>query len=193
MTRLRLVLCDAVDFFHMQDPQLPNGSNGLVPKTVPVQDRLGHVIKRAEQALIARKNGRLRPLGLTVPQYAALLTLTGSSSGLTAALLARECLVTPQTMATVLGNLESKGLIAREHSTLHARIVVAELTRHGRALLKKADAEALSVERRLAEAFKPAELEQLRTLLERAIEALQADGDEPNHARSSTTRARSGY
>lgn len=41
-------------------------------------DRLGHVIKRAEQALIARKTRVLRAFDLTVPQYAALLLLSGT-------------------------------------------------------------------------------------------------------------------
>jgi DNA-binding MarR family transcriptional regulator len=164
--------------------------NSVAVEVLALDARLGHVIKRAEQALIHTKNRRLRQFGLTVPQYAALLVLSDAPSALTAAQLARKCLVTPQTMATVLGNLETKSLIAREHSSLHARVVVVELTRQGRALLKKADAEAVDVERRLAEAFEPAEREELRDLLERAIAALQ-DTREADERRSAALTATS--
>ena len=41
----------------------------------PIPFRLGLVLKRAEQALMAEKSRVLRAFGLTVPQYAALSTL----------------------------------------------------------------------------------------------------------------------
>ena len=61
-------------------------------------ERLGLVIKRAEQALIAEKTRVLQEFHLTVPQYAVLLVLRQTSEA-SAAQLARACLVTPQTMA----------------------------------------------------------------------------------------------
>ena len=54
----------------------------------------------------------LWPLGLTVAQYVVLYTLAGQA-GISAAALARACLVTPETIATVLANLEAKALITR--------------------------------------------------------------------------------
>ena len=107
--------------------------------------RLGHTIKRAEQALIGRKTEALREFGLTVPQYAVLLLLS-VSDGMSAAQLARECMVTPQTMATVLTNLEKADLVVREPSELHQKVVVNRATRAGRAIVKKADKAALRVE-----------------------------------------------
>lgn len=143
------------------------------PANLGVEARLGHVIKRAELALISTKNNVLRDVRLTVPQYSALLAL-GASTGLTAAQLSRQCLVTPQTMATVLGNLETKGLITRKRSPVHSRVLVAHLTRSGRSALKRADEAARDVERHLAAVFEPAERDQLREMLERAITALRA-------------------
>ena len=138
-----------------------------------MDDRLGLVIKRAEQALIARKTAVLREFGLTVPQYAALLLLTsGDGTGMSAAQLARESLVTPQTMATVLTNLEAKGLIERGQSPLHQKVVVNRVTPAGAALLAKADVAALAVESRLAAAFSDAERRQLVALLDRAVTGL---------------------
>ncbi|MGW6128899.1 MarR family winged helix-turn-helix transcriptional regulator [Cellulomonas sp. NPDC055163] len=137
--------------------------------------RLGQSIKRAEQALISRKSQALRPFDLTVPQYAALMVLS-YSPGLSGAQLARACMVTPQTMATVLGNLKSKGLIRRDPSSVHKKVLVTELTRTGRAVLSEADAAARAVEDRLSAEFDREDQEQLRSLLERAIKVLSSDG-----------------
>lgn len=94
--------------------------------------RTGHAIKRAEQALIAAKESVLRPLGLTVPQYAALLALS-EEPGIGGAELARRCLVTPQSMSTVLSNLQSKELIGRPPHRLHRRVVETCITDAGQA------------------------------------------------------------
>ncbi len=136
-------------------------------------DRLGRTIKRAEQALISRKSRALREFGLTVPQYAVLLLLS-VSEGMSAAQLARECMVTPQTMATVLTNLDRSGLIERSTSPLHQKVKVNRISDEGRALVARADKAALEVEGRLAAEFTEEELGTLNALLERAISALDA-------------------
>ncbi|HJD83592.1 MarR family transcriptional regulator [Kitasatospora aureofaciens] len=142
------------------------------PAPLDFHDRLGHAIKRAEQALIGEKSRVLRTVDLTVPQYVTLLVLQ-QSSGMSGAQLARECMVTPQTMTTILTNLENKGLITRETSSVHQKVLVAKLTRTGRALAKKADTLARGVEQRLADAFDDTEQAQLRELLERSAAALR--------------------
>ena len=136
-------------------------------------DRLGHTIKRAEQALISRKSRVLREFGLTVPQYAVLLLLS-ASDGMSAAQLARECMVTPQTMATVLTNLERSGLIERSLSPLHQKVTVNSISDEGRSLVARADQAALRVEGGLAAEFTEEELSALGDLLERAIATLNA-------------------
>jgi DNA-binding MarR family transcriptional regulator len=133
--------------------------------------RLGYYVKRAEQALIAEKTRVLQPFQLTVPQYAVLLVLLEDEEA-SAAQLARACLVTPQTMATVLTNLEEKGLIEREISPAHQRLRIARLTPAGTDLVRRADQAASAVERRLSKAFTAAEREALTEYLERAIAAL---------------------
>lgn len=140
--------------------------------------RLGHTIKRAEQALIGRKSKALREFGLTVPQYAVLLLLS-VSEGMSAAQLARECMVTPQTMATVLTNLERSGLIERSVSPLHRKVTVNVISGPGRELVERADRAALRVEAALAAAFTQEEAAALDSLLERAIAALDGlDGQD---------------
>jgi DNA-binding MarR family transcriptional regulator len=124
--------------------------------TIPIGDRLGHHLKRTEQELIAAKHAALQPFGLTVPQYTVLLVLS-NESGLSGAALARRCLVTPQTMSTVLTTLETKELISRQNHPIHTHIHEIELTRKGRALLKRADTVAVDVEQRLHDEFTPEE------------------------------------
>ncbi len=138
-----------------------------------ISDRTGNVIKRAEQALMAAKNAALRPLGLTVPQYAALFLLA-EQPGLSGAELARRALVTPQTMSTVLANLERKGLIERSTHPIHTSIVEIRLTRPGAEVLSAADDAAIRVEAAIDDVLR-SDRASLHQLLARAIQALDDD------------------
>lgn len=135
--------------------------------------RLGSWIKRAEQALMTAKSRALSPYGLTVPQYAALLMLAYIPEA-SAAQLSRACAVTPQSMSTVVENLQAKGLITREPSPVHGRVMVVRLTDAGRTLVTRADRDAKAVETDLLAAFTDREAEQLRTLLGLAADVLTA-------------------
>ena len=81
--------------------------------------RLGLHIKSAEQAMMAGKTEALRRFGLTVAQYAAMLSLYYVPEQ-SSAQLARAAAVTPQTMATVIAKLEQKRLVTR-HPLLRPR------------------------------------------------------------------------
>ncbi|WP_199747738.1 MarR family winged helix-turn-helix transcriptional regulator [Actinomadura sp. WAC 06369] len=142
--------------------------------SMPAQERIGHHVKRAEQALSAAKHAALKPSGLTVPQYAALLQLS-ASPGISAAALARACAVTPPTMNTVLKNLRERGLIERTPHEWHRNILETRLTAEGEAVLKSADERAVRVERGLAAEFTAAERETLIALLDRCTAFLDAD------------------
>ncbi|MBB1571534.1 MAG: MarR family transcriptional regulator [Propionibacterium sp.] len=138
-----------------------------------VSVRLGSGIKRVEQVLMAEKARALRDFDLTVPQYATLLALS-YVPGQSAAQLARAALVSPQTMATILNNLEAKKLITRDVSSLHARVLVCELTDAGRELAAKADRVACAIEDDLRSAFTPAEFDRFREYLSRAEEHIRS-------------------
>ncbi|MEU9048094.1 MULTISPECIES: MarR family transcriptional regulator [unclassified Kitasatospora] len=166
----------------MTDTSSGSGTDGPAQAPPDLHDRLGHAIKRAEQALIGEKTRVLRTVDLTVPQYVALLVLQQSTTGLSGAQLARACMVTPQTMTTVLANLEHKGLITRETSSVHRKVLVATLTRSGRTLTRKADTLARAVEQRLADALDTTEQAQLRHLLERSTAALRDTDPTPARA-----------
>jgi DNA-binding MarR family transcriptional regulator len=139
--------------------------------SMPPEERIGSHVKRAEQALLAAKNTALKPAGVTVPQYAALLWLA-EKPGISAAALSRLCGVTPPTMNTVLKNLQERGFIERTPHEWHRNVLETRLTEEGRAVMEQADTGAVRVERTLAAAFSAEEREQLVALLGRCAEVL---------------------
>ncbi len=139
---------------------------------MPVPERIGSYLKRAEQALNGAKQAAVRPSGLTVPQYAALLHLA-DNPGMSAAALARACAVTPPTMNTVLKNLQERGLIERTPHEWHRNILETRLTSDGEAALADADVRAVRVERGLAAEFTEDERAALIELLGRCVDFLE--------------------
>lgn len=113
-----------------------------------LDQRIGTHIKRVEQHIVAAKTEGLRPLGLTVPQYAALFAIDYLQPT-SAAQLAREAMLTQQTMSTILANLESKNLVIREPSQVHQKVMLVRLTDAGERMLAAADAIAAEIEEHL--------------------------------------------
>ena len=153
--------------------------------------RLGLHIKSAEQAMMAAKTEALRSFGLTVAQYAAMLSLYYVPEQ-SSAQLARAAAVTPQTMATVIAKLEQKRLVTRHPSSDHAKVLIASLTSEGEALLLRADKVARRIEQRMAEAFTAKERQQLTEMLGRVTTLLRDDliaEERPRHCRSLLSRA----
>jgi DNA-binding MarR family transcriptional regulator len=138
---------------------------------IPVEEYLCTRIRRAEQALMARHETVLRRYGLTQAQYTVMLSLH-REGGLSGAQLARASGVTQQTMATVLGGLQSKGLVQREASPVHAKVQIASLTDEGVKLLEQAYDDVVVLDRALTDAFTPAEHAALCDLLDRATDFL---------------------
>jgi DNA-binding MarR family transcriptional regulator len=138
---------------------------------LPVDQRLGHLIKKVEHELTSAKHAALRQFKVNVPQYNVLLALS-QESGLSGAALARRCMVTPQTMSSVLSTLEGRGLVERKPHPLHTHILEARLTRPGRTLLSRADEAVAEIEERLGRAFSPEEGKAFQRQLERCLAAL---------------------
>jgi DNA-binding MarR family transcriptional regulator len=144
---------------------------GMTP--MPAAERIGSYIKRAEQALNAAKNAALKPAGVTVAQYAALLGLV-ENPGISAAALARLCGVTPPTMNTVLTNLVDRGLIERTPHAWHRNVLETRLTEAGEKAMRDADARAIAVERAVAAGFTEDERQTLIDLLTRCADLFDA-------------------
>ncbi|HVK24375.1 MAG TPA: MarR family transcriptional regulator [Actinokineospora sp.] len=139
---------------------------------MPLTDRLSGDIKRVEADLMLARSAAVKPFGLTVPQFAALLWLE-DSPGVSPAELARRCRVTPQTMTTILRNLRTLGHVERTPHPFHRSMLQTRLTESGARTVAEADARAAAVEQRLAAEFTDEERDQLRALLARCSSALK--------------------
>lgn len=141
-----------------------------VTGTTASDQRIGMVLKRAEQALLRAKGALLKPVGLTLAQYVALSELDRQPA-ITGAALARACLVTPQAMMIVLKSLEEQGLIRRTPHRRHANVLELHITEAGREALEAGRERVEPLERRVLDAFTPKELDTLADLLQRLAAA----------------------
>ncbi|WP_339487468.1 MarR family winged helix-turn-helix transcriptional regulator [Pseudomonas sp. RL_5y_Pfl2_70] len=79
----------------------------------------------------------LQALGLTYPQYLAMMVLW-EKDGLTVGEISARLLTDPGSLTPLLKRLESEGLLSRTRSREDERVVIVELTAQGRALKDKA-------------------------------------------------------
>ena len=134
--------------------------------------RVGYELKRAQHALRLEMDGALREVGLTTPQYAALSVVEGEE-GVSGALLARRCFVTPQTMNGILVNLEKAGLLERRPHPEHGRVLQAYLTGSGERMLSRAHALVEAIEGRMLKDLTEDERGRLLSVLRGCADALE--------------------
>lgn len=134
-----------------------SATDELSPEQEP---RLSYVLARLERAARSAIEERVRPLGLTRPEYTALSVLQ-TRSGLSNAQLARRCYVTPQSMSEVILALESRGLIRRAPDRLNRRILRTVLTSKGNEVLAACDAAVNELENTMLHGVAPAAQRQL--------------------------------
>lgn len=79
----------------------------------------------------------LQALGLTYPQYLAMMVLW-EQDGLTVGEISTRLLTDPGSLTPLLKRLEVEGLLSRTRSREDERVVIVELTEQGRALRDKA-------------------------------------------------------
>ncbi|MBV2354331.1 MarR family transcriptional regulator [Streptomyces sp. J2-1] len=113
----------------------------------------------------------LKELGLTYPQYLAMLVLW-ERDDLPVKALGERLRLDSGTLSPLLKRLEGAGLLRRERSTVDERSVRVRLTPEGSALRER----ALEVPRRIVAAtgFDPAEIGDLRDRLDHLTAALDA-------------------
>ena len=75
----------------------------------------------------------LKELGLTYPQYLAMLVLW-ERDGITVGDISARLLTDPGSLTPLLKRLEAEGLLTRTRSSLDERVVLLNLTEQGRAL-----------------------------------------------------------
>jgi DNA-binding MarR family transcriptional regulator len=149
-----------------------DGKSSPHPSAEP--ERLGMLVKRAEQAMIRTKSTALKSVGLTPSQYVALFELD-RQPGITAATLARACLVTPQAMMILLKTMEQQGLITRSAHPRHPSVLELHMTEVGREALHAGLERVDPIEQRVFAAFSSKDQTVFREFLLRFIEAFEAE------------------
>jgi DNA-binding MarR family transcriptional regulator len=141
---------------------------------------LGYLMYRVMAALRPQAAAELRPLGIGLPELVCMRILS-LNPGLTSAELARDNHVSAQAMNQVLNGLQDRGAVTRPTST-PGRPQPAQLTRQGKALLKRAETAIHAADERVLTNLTAQEQRQLKQLLflagRRATDqSVNADGD----------------
>ncbi|MFF1299364.1 MULTISPECIES: MarR family transcriptional regulator [unclassified Streptomyces] len=146
------------------DDEQPIGADAL--------ERVTWALRRAEWAVQARKDQRLRPLGIAAAQYTLLMNIH-SDPGLTGAELARRLNVTPQAVASQVARLEERGHLERRPHPRHRHVQELHLTDAGLDSLRDADAVIMGIEQLIAAKLGPRKTAQLRTLLDEVADVVR--------------------
>jgi len=133
--------------------------------------RVGYLIKRAQMVLHDAMADALGSHGLTVTQF-AVLTALDEEPGLSNADLARRAFVTPQSMHTVLQELERLQLVVRNPHPQHQRILQAALTGAGRRTLTSAATAVDAIEEQMLRKLSRPARSRLASALSSCIDSL---------------------
>lgn len=128
---------------------------------------LGFLVRGLMARLRPKAMQALRPLGLGLPEFVCMRILD-EDPGRTSAELARHTHVTAQAMNQVLQGLQDAGLVTRPATASSGRALPAQLSRKGKALLKRAEEAVASSDEQLLAHLSLAERRQLKSLLYRA-------------------------
>ncbi len=115
----------------------------------------------------------MRPTGVTLPQLRALHAIDQAGGDVSAASIARQCHVTPQTLQSILARATREGWIVRGTSQRNGRIVTAALTPAGRQILAMATATAAEADAVIWEGISLKDMETMRGTIERGLRNLQ--------------------
>ncbi|MCT1514591.1 MULTISPECIES: MarR family winged helix-turn-helix transcriptional regulator [Dietzia] len=144
---------------------------------VDLGSSLGYLLKQASTALRRAMEEALRPLGLSVTQYACL-ELLAQRPGLSNSELARGAFVTRQSMSVVLHTLERQGYVARPAEAPVGKVLPTRLTSSGRLELRAATAAVRSVEVRMLAGMTEDEQTEAFRALQRMVRSLSDAGDD---------------
>jgi DNA-binding MarR family transcriptional regulator len=128
---------------------------------------LGYLMYRVMAALRPQAAAALGPLGIGLPELVCMRILS-VNPGLTSAELARDNHVSAQAMNQVLNGLQDRGAVIRPASTPPGRPQPAQLTRQGKALLKRAEAAIQTADQQVLNRLTAQEQRDLKRLLFKA-------------------------
>ena len=128
-------------------------------------DLLSHLVRQQINALLA-------PLGLTFPKYSALKAIEDKQA-LTNADLARSCLVRPQTMNSVVRDLQAAGLISAAAAPDHNLKILYSLTPQAKELLAQAHAIVQGLENAFLVGLGEANVQEMQEMMQNTLARLQ--------------------
>lgn len=128
-------------------------------------DLLSHLVRQQINALLA-------PLGLTFPKYSALKAIEDKQA-LTNADLARSCLVRPQTMNSVVRDLQAAGLISAAAAPDHNLKILYSLTPQAEELLTQAHAIVQGLENAFLVGLGEAKVQEMQEMMQNTLARLQ--------------------
>jgi DNA-binding MarR family transcriptional regulator len=142
------------------DPQIPDPGAGKRGEA----GHLGYLLRQASLAWRARMEHELAEFAVTPPQFAAM-TMIGAYPGLSSADLARLSILTPATIAGIVGNLRRNGVATTRPHPVHGRILQLELTDSGRSLLARCKRRVYALEAELTAGLSAADEQAVRRWL----------------------------
>lgn len=146
----------------------------------PIQPPIGLHLTRTARAASQAFERALVAAGGTTATWQVLLLVRSRNWG-TQSELARAMGVTAATLTHHLNGLEERGLVARQRQADNRRVQQVTLTPAGEAMFDQLRGAALAHDERLRSALDPAELTQLRQLLDRLRVVVQDPPDAGAH------------
>ena len=138
-------------------------------ETYRVEDSVGFMITRLRAAIFASVDREISPWGVSSAQ-AAILIYIAHGRGNRATDIARDYSYDTGSMTRMIDRLVEKGLLRRVRDTDDRRAVRLELTAKGGKLTGRLPAVAARALNGMLRGFTRAELDQLKTLLDRMLE-----------------------
>jgi DNA-binding MarR family transcriptional regulator len=128
--------------------------------------RLAHVLSRQFEVA-------MQAFGLTPAQFGVLSGIA-AEPGIGSGQLARQSLVTPQSVGELVASLEAAGLVVRDRSGGRGRRAGISLTPQGQTVLRRAFAAIDTLNEPAALGLRPDEVATLNTLLHRVLRTVVA-------------------
>lgn len=133
-------------------------------------ERILVLLTRTANSALQKIADTLKPYGLTTNQYNVLRILRGArGEALTCGQIGERMMSHDPDITRLLDRLERAGLVVRERHASDRRVVVTRLTVAGLELLAKLDEPVLETDREIVQGMSDAELEGLRTALDRVL------------------------
>jgi DNA-binding MarR family transcriptional regulator len=142
-----------------------------------------YLLKRAELAVRGCMEVALAEFDLTPAQFLVLFRMRDRTD-FSAAALAREVGVRPQTLITLIAPLERRGILEREPSPTHRRVLHNRLTPAGKKLLAGALRVAGQIEAELLASVDDRKLSILQEVLAKLWERAEAHESHPGAIRA---------